>query len=114
MNVFAPLRDYVDALVHRSARDDALAAARHRAFIGSRIFIGLTALAAFPVYLVFNGVPGTLAAFVFGWMLLPILNAYFLSRTGRYEESHVIAALSLTVLVTMTAAGTRQTDGDYA
>jgi two-component system, cell cycle sensor histidine kinase DivJ len=106
VNVFAPLRDYVDALVHRSARDDALDAARHRAFIGSRIFIGLTALAAFPVYLVFNGVPGPLAAFVFGWMLLPILNAYFLSRTGRYEESHVIAALSLTVLVTVTAAST--------
>jgi cell cycle sensor histidine kinase DivJ len=106
VNVLAPLRDYVDALVHPSAREHALTAARHRAFIGSRIFIGLTALAAFPIYLGFKGVPGPLEAFFFGWMLLPILNAYLLSRTGAYEAAHVIAALSLTVLVTVVAAST--------
>ena len=106
MNVLTPLRDYVDALVHPSARDDALTAARHRAFIGSRVFIGLTALAAFPIYLGFQGVPGPLEAFFFGWMLLPILKAYFLSRTGAYEAAHVVAALSLTLLVTVVAAST--------
>src|SRR5262245_34920136 len=83
-----------------------MTAARHRAFIGSRIFIGLTTLAAFPVYLVLYGVPGNLEALFFGWMLLPILNAYFLSHTGRYEAAHVLAALSLTILVTLIAAGT--------
>jgi two-component system, cell cycle sensor histidine kinase DivJ len=106
VSVLAPFREYIDALVHPSARHDALAAARHRAFIGSRFLIGLTALAAFPVYLVFNGVPGILEAFLFAWILLPILNAFFLSRTGRYEASHVLAALSLTVLVTVIAATT--------
>jgi two-component system, cell cycle sensor histidine kinase DivJ len=106
VNVLAPFRDYIDALVHPSARHDALTAARHRAFIGSRFLIGLTALGAFPVYLVFNGVPGILDALFFAWMLLPILNAFFLSRTGRYEASHVLAALSLTVLVTVIAANT--------
>jgi len=83
-----------------------MTAARHRAFIGSRIVIGLTALAAFPAYLVFNGVPGNLEALFFGWMLLPILNAYFLSHTGRYEAAHVLAALALTILVTVIAAST--------
>jgi cell cycle sensor histidine kinase DivJ len=106
VSVLAPFRDYIDALVHPSARHDALTAARHRAFIGSRILIGLGALAAFPLYLVFRGVPGILEAFFFAWMLLPILNAYYLSSSGRYEVAHVLAALSLTVLVTVIAAHT--------
>jgi two-component system, cell cycle sensor histidine kinase DivJ len=106
VSVLAPFRDYIDALVHVSARDDALTAARHRTFIGSRIFIGLTALAAFPVYLAANGIPGPLEAFVFCWLLFPLLNAYFLSHTGRYETAHVLAALSLTILVTVIAAAT--------
>jgi two-component system, cell cycle sensor histidine kinase DivJ len=106
VSVLAPFRDYIDALVHPAARHDALMAARHRAFIGSRIVLGLSALAAFPLYLVFKGVPGSLEAFFFAWMLLPILNAYYLSSSGRYEASHVLAALSLTVLVTVIAANT--------
>ena len=106
VNILAPFRDYIDALVHPSARQDALTADRHRAFIGSRILLGLTALAAFPVYLVFNGVPGALEAFVFGWMLLPIFNAYFLSSSGRYEMAHVLAALALTFLISVIAART--------
>src|SRR5262245_5059871 len=81
-------------------------AARHRAFIGSRIVLGFTALASFPVYLVFNGVPGTLEAVVFCWMLLPIVNAYFLARTGWFEASHALAALALSSLVTVVAAKT--------
>jgi cell cycle sensor histidine kinase DivJ len=106
VSVFAPLRDYIDALVHPSARHDALTAARHRTFIGSRLIIGLTALAAFPVYLVAKGIPGPLEAFFFCWLLFPLLNAYFLSHTGRYEAAHVLAALSLTILVTVIAANT--------
>jgi cell cycle sensor histidine kinase DivJ len=106
VNTLAPFRDYIDALVHPSARYDALTAARHRAFIGSRILLGLSALAAFPIYLVFNGVPGSLEAFVFGWMLLPIFNAYFLSSSGRYETAHVLAALALTFLIAVVAART--------
>jgi cell cycle sensor histidine kinase DivJ len=106
VNLVAPFRDYIDALVHPTARHDALTAARHRAFIGSRIVIGLGALAAFPLYLVFKGVPSALEAFFFVWMLLPILNAYFLSSSGRYEAAHVLAALSLTVLVTIVAVNT--------
>jgi cell cycle sensor histidine kinase DivJ len=106
VSVLAPFRDYIDALVHPSARHDALTAARHRAFIGSRILIGLGSLATFPLYLVFKGVPGLLEAFFFAWMLLPILNAYYLSSSGRYEAAHVLAALSLTVLVTVIAANT--------
>jgi cell cycle sensor histidine kinase DivJ len=36
----------------------------------------------------------------------PILTAYFLSRTGRYESAHVLSSLALTGLVTVVAAST--------
>src|SRR5262245_58803856 len=81
-------------------------AARHRTFIGSRLIIGLTALAAFPIYLVAKGIPGPLEAFFFCWLLFPLLTAYLLPHTGRYEAPHVLAALALTVLVTVIAANT--------
>jgi two-component system, cell cycle sensor histidine kinase DivJ len=104
VNLLGGFRDYVRALVHPAARHDPLLAARHHAFIGSRIASGLLVLAAFPIYLAVQGVPGPLEAFCFGWLLLPILNAFFLSRTGFYEVAHVLASLSLAVLVAVVAA----------
>jgi len=106
VTVLAAFRDTIDALVHPSARHDPLIAQRHRSFIGSRILIALTGLAAFALYLVGNGVPGNLEAFFFGWMLVPIFNAAYLSSTGRYEAAHMLAALALTVLITVIAANT--------
>jgi cell cycle sensor histidine kinase DivJ len=44
-----PVWNYVDALVHPTARHDALTAARHRAFIAPRLLGSLIALATFPV-----------------------------------------------------------------
>jgi cell cycle sensor histidine kinase DivJ len=38
--------------------------------------------------------------------VVPILTAYFLSRTGRYESAHVLSSLALTGLVTAVAAST--------
>lgn len=43
---------------------------------------------------------------VFGWLVAPILIAYFLSRTGRYEGAHVLSSLALTGLVTVVAVET--------
>jgi cell cycle sensor histidine kinase DivJ len=98
-----PVWNYVDALVHPTARHDALTAARHRAFIAPRLLGSLAALASFPVYLVFRGLPSALEIGVFAWLVAPILIAYFLSRTGRYESAHVLSSLSLTGLVTVVA-----------
>ena len=47
--------------------------------------------------------PSALELGVFGWLVAPILIAYFLSRTGRYESAHVLSSLSLTGLVTVVA-----------
>ena len=106
MNFFASIREYVDSLVHPSAQQDALTAARHRAFIAPRLLGSLVALAAFPVYVTVRGVPSLLEVIVFAWLVAPILIAYFLSRTGQYESAHVLSSLALTGLVTAVAAET--------
>jgi cell cycle sensor histidine kinase DivJ len=43
------IQDCLDALLHPSARYDALMRARHRAFMGPRLLGSLVALAAFPL-----------------------------------------------------------------
>jgi cell cycle sensor histidine kinase DivJ len=98
-----PIREYIDSLVHPSAQRDALMEARHRAFIAPRLLGSLVALAAFPVYLIMRGVPSALEVLVFAWLIIPILIAYYLSRTGRYEGAHVLSSLSLTGLVAAVA-----------
>jgi cell cycle sensor histidine kinase DivJ len=98
-----PVWNYVDALVHPAARVDALSAARHRAFIAPRLLGSLVALASFPVYLAFRGPPSALEVGVFAWLVAPILIAFFVSRTGRYETAHVLSSLALAGLVTVVA-----------
>jgi cell cycle sensor histidine kinase DivJ len=106
VGLFAPVRDYIDSLIHPSAQQDALASARHRAFIAPRLLGSLVALAAFPIYLSLRGVPSALEVIVFAWLVAPILIAYFLSRTGQYESAHVLSSLALTGLVTAVALET--------
>ena len=103
VSFLTPVWNYVDALVHPAAKRDALTAARHRAFIAPRLVGSFAALASFPVYIAFRGVPSVLEVAVFGWLMAPILIAYFLSRTGRYESAHILSSLSLTGMVTAVA-----------
>ena len=103
VGLFAPVRDYVESLVHPSARQNASIAARHRSFIAPRLVGSIVALAAFPAYLIVRGAPSTIELMVFAWLVVPILIAYFLSRTGRYESAHVLSSLALTGLVTVVA-----------
>jgi cell cycle sensor histidine kinase DivJ len=106
VGLLKPLNDYIDGLVHPSAQNDALAVARHCAFIAPRLLGGLIALAAFPIYLMIRGLPTPLEFCVFAWFVAPILTAYFLSRTGRYEGAHILSSLSLTGLVMVVATET--------
>ena len=101
-----PIRDYVDTLVHPAAGSDVLTAARHRAFIAPRLFGSFIALAAFPLYIALRGAPSMLEVFVFAWLIIPIMTAYFLARTGLYETAHVLSALALAALGTIVAAAT--------
>jgi cell cycle sensor histidine kinase DivJ len=97
------IRDCLDALLHPSARYDALTRARHRAFMAPRLLGSLAAFAAFPVYLAMRGAPSTLEVAAFAWLIAPILLSWFLSRTGRYEGAHILSSLALAGFV-MTVA----------
>ncbi len=99
-------RDCVDALLHPSARHDALTRARHRAFMAPRLFGSLVAFAAFPVYLVFRGAPSTLEVVGFAWLIAPIGLSWFLSRTGRYEEAHALSSVALAGVIATIAVTT--------
>src|SRR3954453_11896390 len=103
VTVLSIIRDCLDALLHPSARYDALTRARHRAFMAPRLLGSLAAFAAFPVYLAMRGAPGALEVAAFAWLIAPILLSWFLSRTGRYEGAHVLSSLALAGLV-MTVA----------
>jgi two-component system, cell cycle sensor histidine kinase DivJ len=103
VSFLTPVWSYVDALVHPAAQQDALTAARHRAFIAPRLLGSLAALASFPVYVVIRGVPTALEVGVFAWLAAPILIVYYLSRTGRYERAHLLSALALTALAALVA-----------
>jgi two-component system, cell cycle sensor histidine kinase DivJ len=101
--VLSIIRDCLDALLHPSARYDALTRARHRAFMAPRLLGSLAAFAAFPVYLAMRGAPTALEVGAFAWLIAPILLSWFLSRTGHYEGAHVLSSLALAGLV-MTVA----------
>ncbi|OPF94144.1 Sensor histidine kinase RcsC [Rhodopseudomonas palustris] len=104
MAVSRIIGECLDALLHPSARYDALTTARHRAFLAPRLLGSLAAFAAFPLYLVLRGAPTALEAAAFSWLIAPILVAWFLSRTGRYEQAHLLSSLALTSLVVGVAA----------
>lgn len=103
---FTPIRAYLDALVHASARQDSLLAARHRAFFATRLFVGLVALAIFPIYLAWRGVPTAVEVIALCWTLTPLLLVWYLSKTGEYERAHLLSACSLALLVGMIGAVT--------
>jgi cell cycle sensor histidine kinase DivJ len=106
VSVLSIIRDCLDALLHPSARYDALTRARHRAFMAPRLLGSLAAFAAFPVYLAMRGAPTALEVAAFAWLIAPILLSWFLSRTGRYEGAHVLSSLAMASLVTMVALAT--------
>src|SRR6202166_916863 len=106
LTVLSIIRDCLDALLHPSARYDALTRARHRAFMAPRLLGSLAAFAAFPVYLAMRGAPTALEVAAFAWLIAPILLSWFLSRTGRYEGAHVLSSLALAGLVMTLAATT--------
>jgi len=100
------LKGCLDELLHPSVRYDALAGARHRAFMAPRLLGSFAAFAAFPVYLAFRGAPSMMEVAAVAWLIAPILLSYFLSRTGRYETAHVLSSAALVGLVMMLATVT--------
>ena len=97
---------YIDALVHPSARMDALVASRHRAFIAVRLLGGLIVLSSIPVYLAVRGAPTPLEAVIFAWLVAPLFVVFYLSRTGAFERAHLLSAGTLAGLIALIAGAT--------
>jgi two-component system, cell cycle sensor histidine kinase DivJ len=106
VTVLSIIHDCLDALLHPSARYDALTRARHRAFMAPRLLGSLVALATFPIYLALRGAPSAIEVAAFAWLIAPILLSWFLSRTGRYEGAHILSSMALAGLVMMVAMTT--------
>jgi two-component system, cell cycle sensor histidine kinase DivJ len=104
--LFVSIGRFLDALVHPASRYDAMAGARDRVFIGTRLFGSFVLLAAFPIYVALRGAPGVLEIACFAWLTAPIAIAYYLSRTGDYERAHALSSISLAGIVTTIAANT--------
>jgi cell cycle sensor histidine kinase DivJ len=86
-------------LVHPSAQLDVLTCVRHRAFIAPRLIGCCAAFTIVPIYLGLCGTPSGFEIAIFGWLITPMLTAFFLSRTGRYEVAHTLSALALSALI---------------
>ncbi len=99
MTLFKILREHLDSLLHPSVRGDAMASARHRAFIALRMGGGLAVLSGVPVYLAARGAPSAIEVMILTWFISPILISWFLSRTGRFETAHILSSVSLAALV---------------
>lgn len=106
MTAILSIRRFLDALLHQSARYDAMMAERHRVFIGTRLLGGFVLLASFPIYVAVRGAPGMLEVACFAWLTAPILLAYYLSRTGRYEDAHCLSSVLLAGVVMLVAINT--------
>jgi len=106
VTVLSLIRDCLDALLHPSARHDALTRARHRVFIAPRLLGSLAALAAFPIFLAMRGAPSLIEVIAFAWLIAPILLSWFLSRTGHYEGAYGLSSLALAGLITTVAVNT--------
>jgi cell cycle sensor histidine kinase DivJ len=106
LTLFFSMSRFLDALVYPAARHDAMAGARDRVFIGTRLFGSFLLLAAFPIYVALRGAPGVLEVACFAWLIAPIIIAYYLSRTGDYERAHALSSFSLAGLVTTIAVNT--------
>ncbi|MBV9968338.1 MAG: PAS domain-containing sensor histidine kinase [Xanthobacteraceae bacterium] len=96
--------DYLDALVHPSARQDALTAAYHRAFIAPRLTWGLSALALLPIVLALGGLTTLPEVVLISCAIVPVAAACYLSRTGRYESATLISVFGLAAIAATVAA----------
>ncbi|MDP4021764.1 PAS domain-containing sensor histidine kinase [Methylobacterium sp. NEAU 140] len=95
----ALLDDRLAGLVHESVADDAAVRFRHERFLVSRLATGAVMMAVLPPYLLWRGVPSTIEALAIASLLLPILAAVLLARTGSLWVAHAVSSAGLTGLV---------------
>jgi cell cycle sensor histidine kinase DivJ len=86
-------------LVHESAQADPAERARHERFIVSRMSVGVVALAGIPPYLLMRGVPSVTEAVALVCLVIPLVAAILLSRTGLLDLAHALSSAALAGLI---------------
>ena len=86
-------------LVHESVIDDAGTRLRHERFLVSRLATGAVMMAMLPPYLLWRGVPSGVEALAVASLLLPVLAAVLLARSGQLWVAHAVSSAGLTGLV---------------
>ena len=91
-------------LVHESAHGDATERARHERFIATRLAGGALALAGVAPYLLWRGALSVPEAIAIVCLVVPIIAAVVLSRTGGLALAHGISSAALAGLIVCIAA----------
>lgn len=105
MASFTAISEYFASLVHPSAMADEVATSRHRHFILSHLLGGVLAFTLLPLALLLRGGAASPAEIaILAFLVLPILIALDLSRTGNLERAHFLSAISLAGIIFTVAA----------
>ncbi|GJD63935.1 sensor histidine kinase [Methylobacterium frigidaeris] len=104
-SAFASLIDArLTGLVHDSAAGDPAERARHERFLISRLATGAVLMAMLPPYLLWRGVPTLVEAAAAACLMLPVVAALLLARTGNLTLAHGLSSAALTGLVVCLAS----------
>ncbi|AWB23564.1 PAS domain S-box protein [Methylobacterium currus] len=104
-SAFASLIDArLTGLVHDSAAGDPAERARHERFLISRLATGAVLMAMLPPYLLWRGVPTLVEATAACCLMLPVVAALLLARTGNLTLAHGLSSAALTGLVVCLAS----------
>ncbi|MEH3145711.1 MAG: ATP-binding protein [Methylobacterium frigidaeris] len=103
MRNYSALASLIDArltgLVHESVASDPQERVRHERFLVSRLATGVVMMAMMPPYLLWRGVPSTLEAVAAICLILPVVAALILARTGNLTLAHGLSSAALTGLI---------------
>ncbi|WP_046863721.1 PAS domain-containing protein [Microvirga massiliensis] len=99
--------DWLEGVVHRSARQSPTERSRHERFIVARAVSALTALAALPLYLVVRGVPSLTEFLAVLALSSPLAAVLLTARTGRMVlgQGVVSVVIGLLALLLVPARG---------
>jgi cell cycle sensor histidine kinase DivJ len=104
-SAFASLIDArLAGLVHDSAAGDPAERARHERFLISRLATGAVLMAMLPPYLLWRGVPTLVEAAAAACLVLPVVAALLLARTGNLTLAHGLSSAALTGLIVCLAS----------
>ena len=103
---FKALSEHVADRLHDSVTADAAAAERHRGFVLTHVCAGAAPFAALPALLAFAPAPSSAGLVAFGWLVLPLLAAFDLTRSGRLDRAAGLGAAAFTGLAVLFAAAT--------